>query len=50
MTETKEQHEDDIVHVQTVMHRTKAQALKTKTGAPNLKKALIMAVDKYLEE
>jgi len=50
VTTIEKQQEDEIVHVQTVMHSSKAQALKTKSGAKNLKDALNIAVNKYMEE
>jgi len=46
----KEPQEDEIVHIQTAIHKSKADALKKKTGATNMKKALSIAVDKYMEE
>jgi len=49
MAETKEQ-EDEIIHIQTAIHKSRAIALKKKTGAANMKKALSIAVDKYLEK
>ena len=39
-----------IVHVQSVMHEAKVTALVNKTGAGNTKDAIVVAVDKYLEE